>query len=415
MIKIKVNNSLHNSSDTRGKEVTIDISNTGLRFQEPDQVIEYNHNNKYAYAPLINAHDHLIRNWFPRSGIKGPYANSHIWIEENLKSDSFLERDKIWQNDGNFDLTTGNAKLLALLGMYKNIFSGIHIVSDHVMRQKKEYYDYFDIHVIKDYTQCYSLFNDFFGESVNPEAEMEKSKGIVPFIIHLADGIDHVSKNEFKLLVEKNLLKVNTLLINGIALEKQDFQQIADAKASICWCPSSNMFLIGKTLDVMTALEAKVNITIGTGSTMAGGHGLFEEFRYGKRICPQISAKQLYDMATKKAEIALLLYDNELLSYEKNLLILDKMHDDIYENILYQDIDNIDLLVHQSKAIYGNIEYFEALGLDKENFVPKGSDEKYEIIKVGNKEKFVIGSPSRLLKNINDILGYKKKFPYLPI
>ena len=398
MIKIKVQNSLHGSSDTQRNEVTVDV------FSKKD-TISYDFQDKYAYSPLINAHDHLARNWFPRSGIKGPYANSYVWIEENLNSDSFLERDKVWANDGNFDLTTGNAKLLALLGMYKNIFSGIHIVSDHVKQQKPEYYDYFDIFVVKDYTQCYSLSNGFFGEQVSPEKEMEKSKGIVPFILHLSEGIDHISKSEFKSLVEKKLLKVNTLIINGIALEKNEFQQIAEAKASICWCPSSNMFLIGKTLDVMAALEANVNITIGTGSTMAGGHSLFDEFRYAKRVCNQITAKQLYKMATKKAEIALLLYDNELLSYKKNLLILDKMHEDIHENILYQDMDNIDLLVHQSKPIYGSIDYFEDFGLDTD---------RYEIIKVGDKEKFVIGKPSQVLQSINDILGYKKKFPYLP-
>jgi len=113
----------------------------------------------------------------------------------------------------------------------------------------------------------------------------------------------------------------------------------------------------------------------------------------------------LYKMATKKAEIALLLYDNDLLSCDKNLLILDKMHDDIYENILYQNMDNVDLLIHQSKPIYGNIEYFEDFNLDIE---------KYEIIKIGSKEKFIIGKPNQLQKSINDILGYNKYFPYLP-
>ena len=399
MIKIKVNKSVHGSSDLHKNEVTLNVNSKKEYF-------DYDHEIKYAYTPLINSHDHLVRNWYPRSGIKGPYSNSHVWIEENLNSDSFLERDKIWKNDGNFDLTTGNAKLLALLGMYKNIFSGVHIVSDHVKKQKPEYYTYFDIHVIKEYAHSYSLYNDIFGDQSLPEKAMELSKGIVPFIIHLADGTDTISKNEFHLLVDKGLLKVNTLIINGIALSLLDFKKIADVKASICWCPSSNMFLIGQTLDVMSAIEAGINITIGTDSTMAGGHNLFDEFRYAKRTCNQISGKHLYKMSTKNAERALLLYDNELLSYEKNLLILDKLHDDIYENIIYQDMDNVDLLIHQSKPIYGNIHYFEDLNLNTDN---------YEIIKVGNKEKFIIGQPSKLLKEINNILGYTKRFPYMPV
>ena len=27
--------------------------------------------------PLVNSHDHLIGNWYPRSGINAPYINSH--------------------------------------------------------------------------------------------------------------------------------------------------------------------------------------------------------------------------------------------------------------------------------------------------------------------------------------------------
>lgn len=398
MIKIKVSNSLHESTDLKYNEISVDINSKKNYFN-------YDYKNKFAYSPFINAHDHLISNWFPRSGERGPYANSHIWVQENKQSDSFLERNKIWINDGDFDLTTGKAKQLALLGMYKNIFSGVHIVQDHIKQQKSEYYDYFDIHVIRNYSQCHSITLGNWWGGDSPEEEMKKSKGINPFIIHLSEGTDNTTKNEFNILLEKDLLHSNTLIIHGIALEKNDFQKIATEKASICWCPSSNMYLIGKTLDVMTAIECGVNITLGTDSTMTGGTNLFEEFKHAKRACNKVTAKQLYEMVTQKAETALLLYDKELLSAKKNLLILDKMHDDIYENILYQEIDNIDLLIHQSKPIYGNINYFEDFELDPQ---------KYDFLKVGNKEKFIIGKPKLLVDEINELLGYKKNFPFMP-
>lgn len=399
MFKIKVKNSIQNSFNPSTGHVSIDLK------VKKDNELNFDFKNKYAYLPFINSHDHLISNWFPRSGNHNPYTNSHIWVEENKNSDSFIERNRVWKNDGNFNLTQENAKLLALIGMYKNIFSGVHIVQDHIKQQNDEYYNYFDIEVIKDYTQCHSIVLGNWWGGDSPEEEMSKSKGIIPFIIHLSEGIDNVSKSEFKLLCEKGLLQSNTLIIHGICLNKNELAQISEAKASICWCPSSNMYLIGQTLDVLTALESGVNVCLGTDSTMTGGLNLFDEFKHAKRACKDISSKLLYKMVTENAENALKIYNNDLLSESQNLLILDRLHDDIYENILYQEIENVDLLIHKSTPIFGNISYFEHFDLN---------ENKYEFLKIGNKEKFVIGSPTLLNKKIDDILGYHKNFPYFP-
>jgi hypothetical protein len=42
-------------------------------------------------------------------------------------------------------------------------------------------------------------------------------------------------------------------------------------------------------------------------------------------------------------------------------------------------------------------------------------DEKdYYFFKVGNKEKFVVGHPEKIIENIDSILGYHKSLPYIP-
>ena len=392
MTRIKVSDSLHELTDRKNCEVSVNVhSKKGY--------IDYNFNNKVAYAPFINAHDHLVYNWFPKPGSRGPYTNSNIWLEENIQSDSYSEMSKIWAKNDELNLTLGEAKTLTLLGMYKNIFSGVHIVQDHIKRQKSEYYDYFDICVLKDYSQCQSISLDDF------EDELREAKGTKPFIIHLAEGIDNTAKNEFNLLLENDLLRANTLIVHGIPLDEEDFAQIFKTKASLCWCPSSNMYLIGETLDVIGALDNGINVTLGTDSTMTGSLNIFDEFKYAKRACKDITAQQLYGMVTSKAEIALLLFGSEIVSRKNNLLILDKLHDDVYENLMYQDIDKVDLLIHDSKPVYGNIEYFEDFELNPD---------KYEFIKVGNREKFVIGKPTELMNKVNEILGYKKNLPYLP-
>ena len=97
--------------------------------------------NIIAYPPFINAHDHLISDWFPKAGFGRKYENVNDWIEDMKITDSFLERNKIWVNDGAFDLTDENADLIIQLGIYKNLFSGCVFVQDHIPKQKKEYYN----------------------------------------------------------------------------------------------------------------------------------------------------------------------------------------------------------------------------------------------------------------------------------
>jgi hypothetical protein len=398
-IKIKVNNSIHQSYDTHSSEVSVEVKS------KKKTSFQYNYKDKFAYSPLINTHDRLIDTWFPRAGEWMPYTNIHIWLQELDQTTPFIERNKIWQYDMSLDLTKGNALEICRIGMYKNILSGVHILQDHIKPQKPEYYDSFDIHVIRDYVHSSSILPEHNTDDRTPEEIMLKSKSLVPFVIMLASGVDRTSKRDITILKEKNLLQANTLIVNGVSLTEKDFQEIEDARSSICWSPSSNMNLVGETLNVLKALEAGVNITLGSDSTLAGGHILFDEFRYAKRLYPELSSKQLYSMVTKNAELALLLYDDSLLSHTKNLLILDKCHDDIYDNLLYQDLDTVDLLIHQSKPIYGNVEYYDDLGLD---------ESEYEIVKIGDKEKFIIGSPTKLADSIAEKLGTRKTFPFFP-
>ncbi|MBT5419676.1 MAG: chlorohydrolase, partial [Candidatus Cloacimonetes bacterium] len=56
--------------------------------------------NLIAYPPFINSHDHLISNWYPKAGFGKTYPNVNIWVEDMKKTDSFLERNKVWINDG---------------------------------------------------------------------------------------------------------------------------------------------------------------------------------------------------------------------------------------------------------------------------------------------------------------------------
>ncbi|MCB5234465.1 MAG: amidohydrolase family protein [Candidatus Cloacimonetes bacterium] len=364
--------------------------------------------NSVAYCPLINAHDHLIGNWYPKAGKDKPYPNSHIWVEDMKQSASFLERNKFWFNDGSFNLLVPEAHALGRLGAYKNLFSGCSAVHDHGPNQLPKYYQAMPINVIEAYRQCHSitLGNWWGGES--PEREMELAGGKMPFIIHLGEGTDEVTKQEFAELERRGLLKENTLLIHGIAFTKEEIVRIAKAGASVCWCQNSNAYLIGETFDIDSALQVGANVVIGTDSTMSGGINLIAELREIHEKYPHIPLNTLFRMVTENSAKALYLSeDYGKLNPDRcrNLLVLDRKKEDPFENILELNAASIKLLVVEDIPRFGDRDLLD--------YFPK-SEREYTFFDIAGREKFVIGDPLAISNEIDSVLGYHKDFPFLP-
>lgn len=360
-----------------------------------------------AYPPLINCHDHLIGNWYPKAGEKTPYETVDIWVEEMKTTPTFLERNKIWKGSGVFDLIDKKAELITMLGAYKNLFSGVSVVQDHISNQKDEYYHKFPIQVLKEYKQCHSIsLGNWWGGKAASE-EFSDAQGEMPFIVHLAEGRDENSKTDFTKFKKDGLLAPNSLIIHGIALNEKEIEECAKAGTSICWCPDSNIFLIGDTLDVGTCLKYGVNVVIGTDSTMSGSINLLEEIKFAHSILPEISPKEIFKMLTINAQKALMLPQLKgiLLKETADLLLLNKQCEDPFENLLLSDMDDIKLFINDGIPILGEIEFLDNFRINRDDYY---FYEKDDI------KKFVFGHPEELTNKINKKLGYIKKFPFFP-
>lgn len=364
--------------------------------------------NCIAFPPLINPHDHLIGNWFPRAGDTDLYPNSHIWVTDMKESQAVKERDRIWKNNLPMNFFDGNGKLLARLGIYKNIFSGVNAVQDHAPIQANGYYDMFPINVVRNYRQCHSLELENFWGGESPETEMRLTEGKVPFIIHLGEGLDDTTAREFGKLKEKGLLRHNTLIIHGIALTENEIKDCAEAGASICWCPFSNHFLIGETLNVEACLKHGVNLVLGTDSTLSGSVNLLEEMRFAHCIKPDIPVEDIYKMVTVNAAKALFLpeeYGTLKTDKTDSVLLINKCNDDPYTSLLAAKPEDIVLLLHKGKPLYGQADLLNRFDIDPDD---------YFFYEKSGTDFFVTGHPEKIMETIDNILGYKKILPYLP-
>jgi hypothetical protein len=113
-----------------------------------------------------------------------------------------------------------------------------------------------------------------------------------PFIIHIGEGTDQVSKEEIDRLLKWNLFNRKLVGIHAVAMNEE---QAAKFKALI-WCPDSNFFLLGNTAEI-NKLKQKTKIIFGTDSTVSSDWNLWNHLRLAKEQ-KMVSDSELIGMLT---------------------------------------------------------------------------------------------------------------------
>lgn len=117
-------------------------------------------------------------------------------------------------------------------------------------------------------------------------ADMQAGE-VTAYMIHLAEGLSERAYDEYTTLVDKGLLRAETVIIHGTALTPADFDDVAVAGAKIVWSPSSNMALYGDTTNVGAAAAAGVSISIAPDWTPSGMDDSLTELRYAKTLADE--------------------------------------------------------------------------------------------------------------------------------
>jgi len=112
-------------------------------------------------------------------------------------------------------------------------------------------------------------------------------------------------------------------------------------------------------------------------------------------------------MVTENAAKALMLPAGKgVLSEEtEDLLIMKQKNDDPYQNLLDCGIHDIRFMMSGGIPLLGEKNLLDLF---------KVNEEDYSFYHDEGTQKFVLGHPDLLNQQVNDILGYEKKFPYFP-
>jgi cytosine/adenosine deaminase-related metal-dependent hydrolase len=208
---------------------------------------------------LINAHDHLQFSLFPRLG-NGPYANAGEWARDIYHPD----KDPVMRH---LKVPKG---LRLIWGGLRNLVSGVTTVSHHDAYDPVFDAD-FPVRVVKQYGWAHSLE---FGKDIR--ASYDATPEGAPFLIHLGEGTDRCAGEEIFRLNELGALGPKTVLVHAVGLTPGGWELVRKAGASVIWCPRSNLFTLGRTLQP----EPGVPLALGTDSSITTEGDLLDELAH---------------------------------------------------------------------------------------------------------------------------------------
>jgi cytosine/adenosine deaminase-related metal-dependent hydrolase len=232
---------------------------------------------------LINSHDHLEFNLFPRLG-KGPHANYIEWAETVYRPRQSPLKEHL--------LVPKPIRLM--WGGLKNLLSGVTTVCHHNPYEPGVFDIGFPVRVVRRFGWVHSIH---FSQGVS--APYRNTPKRWPFLLHAAEGTCRRAWAEIERLSDAGVLSERTVLIHGVALDHFTIELLKRFKTSLVWCPSSNLFTLGKTIK-QEAFDSGLTIALGTDSALTGEGDLIDELRIAKQT-KRSSITKLFDMVTANA------------------------------------------------------------------------------------------------------------------
>jgi cytosine/adenosine deaminase-related metal-dependent hydrolase len=164
----------------------------------------------------------------------------------------------------------------------KNVLAGVTTVAHHDPWYETLDDADFPVGLLRDFGWCHSLgLGTPRGDSpprYGPTVVESFAKTNVdrPWIIHLAEGTDHIAQSELEQLGALGCLASNTVLVHGVGLTPSNVATVIERNAAVVWCPASNRSLFGSTLDPRRLFDAG-RLALGSDSRLTGSRDLLDE------------------------------------------------------------------------------------------------------------------------------------------
>ncbi len=239
--------------------------------QKPNNALEVDLEGYTVYPALVNAHDHLDLNHYPRTKFREVYANAHQWGEDvnaRLNDDPYrtLRNYPIWDQ--------------LLIGGIKNLLCGALTVIHHGAKYREMFRRDFPVRVLRHYGWSHSLH---FDSDHDIQRSYQRTPKDTPWFIHLAEGTDEVARGEYQRLKKLGCVGENTVIVHGVGMTPEDIADAAPIIRGVVWCPSTNQYLLGATIHARRWIYAGIDVAIGSDSRLTADGDLHQEVKVARR------------------------------------------------------------------------------------------------------------------------------------
>ncbi len=230
-----------------------------------------------VFPALVNAHDHLELNHYPRTRFRDRYDNAHDWgedIDRRLNEEPFRSLRAYPLVDRLF------------IGLLKNLLCGALTVAQHNPRPRRLSSIDLPVRLVEPFGWAHSLH---FETKAQIARSYRATPPHVPWFIHLAEGTDERAAAEYAQLKALGCIGENTVLIHGVGLRDDDIAEAAPRIRGLVWCPTTNLYLLGQTADVTRWHACGGRVALGSDSRLTADGDLLDELTAARRLQPNLS------------------------------------------------------------------------------------------------------------------------------
>jgi cytosine/adenosine deaminase-related metal-dependent hydrolase len=221
---------------------------------------------RFLLPALVNAHDVLDLSTLPPLG-RPPHASLYEWTEA-------AEEDLLHLAPA---LAVPLVDRLFLGGM-RNLLAGVAAVLHHHPDHRSLSQVCFPVRVQRRYGFAHSP-----GLTPALRKTYRTSDRRIPWLVRAVEGALPGLRAELDVLAAANVLRQNTVIVHGTALEPEDAERLASARASVVWCPESDRRLYGRTTPFAALRGGGVSVGLGSDAPSAGARDALSNLAAARR------------------------------------------------------------------------------------------------------------------------------------
>jgi Cytosine deaminase and related metal-dependent hydrolases len=308
---------------------------------------EIKFSNAIVFPGLINSHDHLDFNLFPRLGNR-KYNNYTEW-GPTIQSTYASNIDTIIQIPQNLRYNWG---------IIKNLLGGVTSVVHHGTKFQKFSSP---IRIIDQFQHLHSVhFEKYWKLRLNNPLRRKQY-----CVIHSGEGIDDIAYNEINELIRFNFLKKKLIGVHGVCMDGEQ----AKSFTGLVWCPQSNEWMFSKTAEI-EKLKQLIPIVFGTDSTLTSDWNIWNHIRDARKMKKLTDTELIQALTCNAANLWKLNAGSIEIGKAADLVVAEKREDDPVEAFFHVDHENILLIISNGRIVLMDEKIIN--GISQDNFYRLG-------------------------------------------